>query len=132
MTATNGTPMTITTTGRRRPALLADGFSVGRLLLQGRAFFALVAIIVVFSILSPNYFTVSNILTMSSHVAVYAILAIGMLVVILNGGIDLSVGSTLGFSGVIAGALIYTEQTAFPGYAAALPVLGSAAIIAGG
>ena len=106
MTATNGTPMTTTTTGRRRPALLADGFSVGRLLLQGRAFFALVAIIVVFSILSPNYFTLSNILTMSSHVAVYAILAIGMLVVILNGGIDLSVGSTLGFSGVIAGALM--------------------------
>ena len=45
----------------------------------------------------------SNLLTMSSHVAVYAILSIGMLLVILNGGIDLSVGSTLGFSGVIAG-----------------------------
>ncbi|MBF4591973.1 ABC transporter permease [Curtobacterium sp. VKM Ac-1395] len=106
MTATNGTRMSSTTSARRRPAMFADGFSLGRLLLQGRAFFALVAIIVVFSVLSPNYFTVSNILTMSSHVAVYAILAIGMLVVILNGGIDLSVGSTLGFSGVIAGALM--------------------------
>ncbi|NUU50568.1 ABC transporter permease [Curtobacterium luteum] len=106
MTARNGTTMTTTTAGQRRPALFPDGFSVGRLLLQGRAYFALVVIIVVFSILSPNYFTVSNLLTMSSHVAVYAILALGMLLVILNGGIDLSVGSTLGFSGVIAGFLM--------------------------
>lgn len=106
MTATNGTAMTTTTSGRRRPAVFADGFSIGQLLLQGRAYFALVVIIVVFSILSPNYFTVSNLLTMASHVAVYAILAIGMLLVILNGGIDLSVGSTLGFSGVIAGSLM--------------------------
>lgn len=56
--------------------------------------------------LSPNYFTVSNILQMSQHVAVYAILAIGMLLVILNGGIDLSVGATLGLSGIVAGYLM--------------------------
>ena len=98
--------MTSTATGQRRPALFQDGFDLGRLLLQGRAFFALILIIVVFSLLSPNYLTVSNILTMSSHVAVYAILALGMLLVIINGGIDLSVGSTLGFSGVIAGFLM--------------------------
>jgi erythritol transport system permease protein len=36
-------------------------------------------------------------------VAIYGILAIGMLLVIINGGIDLSVGSTLGLSGVVAG-----------------------------
>jgi erythritol transport system permease protein len=86
--------------------MFANGFSLGTLLLQGRAFFALIAIIVFFSILSPNYFTVTNILTMSSHVAVYALLSIGMLLVILNGGIDLSVGSTLGLSGIVAGALM--------------------------
>jgi erythritol transport system permease protein len=82
-----------------RPAL-------GRLLLEGRAFFALLAVIVVFSLLSPNYFTLGNVLTMSSHVAVYALLALGMLVVVLDGGIDLSVGSTLGLSGVVAGFLM--------------------------
>jgi erythritol transport system permease protein len=76
------------------------------LLLKGRAFFALIAIIIVFSILSPYYFSLSNFLTMSSHVAIFGILAIGMLLVILNGGIDLSVGSTLGFSGVVAGFLM--------------------------
>lgn len=82
------------------------GFDLGRLLLEGRAFFALIAIVVVFSILSPVYFSVSNFLIMSSHVAIFGILAIGMLLVILNGGIDLSVGSVLGLSGVVAGALM--------------------------
>src|ERR1035437_7552881 len=84
----------------------ASRFDVGRLLLEARAFMALLVVIVVFSILSPNYLTVSNMLTMSSHVAIYALLAIGQLLVILNGGIDLSVGSTLGLSGMVAGFLM--------------------------
>jgi erythritol transport system permease protein len=79
---------------------------LAKVLLEGRAFFALIVIIVVFSILSPNYFTVSNFLTMANHVAIYGLLSIGMLVVILNGGIDLSVGSVLALSGVVAGALM--------------------------
>lgn len=92
-----------------RPAKKSD-FSIGRLLLEGRAFFALIAIIVVFSILSPNYLTVANFLIMASHVAIYGILAIGMLLVILNGGIDLSVGSILALSGVAAGAMMQGLQ----------------------
>ncbi|WP_328591734.1 ABC transporter permease [Pararhizobium mangrovi] len=79
----------------------------GELLLEGRAFFALIVIIVVFSILSPNYFSAENFLTMASHVAIFGILGMGMLLVILNGGIDLSVGSTLGLSGVVAGFLMH-------------------------
>ena len=82
------------------------GGDVVRLLLEGRAFFALVLIVAVFSILSPFYFSVGNFLTMASHVAIFGILAVGMLLVILNGGIDLSVGSTLGLSGVVAGYLM--------------------------
>jgi erythritol transport system permease protein len=84
----------------------SDGFSLGKLLLEGRAFFALIVIIVVFSFLSPYYFSLANFLTMASHVAIFGILAIGMLLVILNGGIDLSVGSTLGLAGVVAGYLM--------------------------
>ncbi|MCI2958431.1 ABC transporter permease [Agromyces atrinae] len=81
-------------------------FSLAKLLLEGRAFLALILIIVVFSLLSPNFLTVGNVLIMASHVAIYALLGLGMLLVILNGGIDLSVGSTLGFSAVIAGFLL--------------------------
>lgn len=100
----------MTTTTRKTAAPTTEPvrrkIDIGRLLLEGRAFFALLAVIIIFSLLSPNYLTVSNLLTMSSHVAVYALLAIGMLLVILNGGIDLSVGSTLGLSGVVAGFLM--------------------------
>ena len=81
-------------TSRSPPA--PASLDLARVLLEGRAFFALIVIIVVFSILSPNYFTVSNFLTMANHVAIYGLLSIGMLLVILNGGIDLSVGSVAG------------------------------------
>lgn len=93
-----------------------------RLLLEGRAFFALVAIIVVFSILSPYYLSVDNFLIMSSQVAIFGILAIGMLLVILNGGIDLSVGSTLGLAGVFAGFLMEGVTVATAGVALYPPV----------
>lgn len=86
--------------------LFGRDFSLGRALLEGRAFFALIAIIVVFSILSPFYFSLNNFLTMSSHVAIFGLLAIGMMIVILTGGIDLSVGSTLGLCGVVSGFLM--------------------------
>lgn len=81
-------------------------FSLGRVLIEGRAFLALILIIIVFSLLSPNFLTFNNMLIMASHVAIYATLGLGMLLVVLNGGIDLSVGSTLGFSAVIAGFLM--------------------------
>ena len=79
---------------------------VSKLLVEGRAFLALAVIIVVFTILSPNYLTVNNVLIMSSHVAIFALLSLGMLMVVLTGGIDLSVGSTLGFSAVVGGYLL--------------------------
>ena len=87
-----------------------QGFDPIALLLEGRAFFALIAIIVVFSLLSPHYFSLPNFLVMASHVAIYGIPAIGMLLVILNGGIDLSVGSTLGLAGCVAGFLMQGVQ----------------------
>ena len=97
---------TVLPTRRTGLGAFAGDIEIGRLLLEGRAFFALIAIVAVFSALSPYYFSLNNFLTMTSHVAIFGILAIGMLLVILNGGIDLSVGSTLGLSGVIAGALM--------------------------
>ncbi|MBN9045760.1 MAG: ABC transporter permease [Rhizobiales bacterium] len=90
----------------RKPAAKTGGWSLVKILLEGRAFFALIIIIAVFSFLSPNYFTIPNFLTMASHVAIYGLLAIGMLLVILNGGIDLSVGSILALAGVVAGAMM--------------------------
>ncbi len=86
--------------------LLGENFHLGRALLEGRAFFALIAIILFFSSQSSNYATLSNFLIMANHVAIFGLLALGMLLVILNGGIDLSVGSVLGLTGVFAGYLM--------------------------
>jgi erythritol transport system permease protein len=80
------------------------------LLLEGRAFIALIVLIIVFALLSDSFLTVNNLITMTKHVAYNAILALGMLFVILKGGIDLSVGSTVGLSGVVAGTLLQGWQ----------------------
>lgn len=92
----------------------------GTVAVEGRALIALVLIIVVFSLLSPNFLTPDNLIIMTRHVAMNAILAIGMLLVILNGGIDLSVGSIVGLSGVMVGWLLegwsipFTDSVAYP------------------
>ena len=57
-----------------------QGFDPIALLLEGRAFFALIAIIVVFSLLSPHYFSLANFLIMASHVAIYGILETRVLI----------------------------------------------------
>lgn len=101
--------------GTTRGSLFGEGFDPIELLLRGRAFFALIVIIVVFSILSPVYFTLSNFLIMANHVAIYGILSIGMLLVVLNGGIDLSVGSTLALSGVVAGYFLTGAELTWAG-----------------
>ncbi len=113
---------TVLSPKRTGVGVLSGDFELGRLLLEGRAFFALIVIVLVFSILSPYYLSVSNFLTMASHVAIFGILAVGMLLVILNGGIDLSVGSTLGLCGVIAGFLMQGVTFSALGYVLYPPV----------
>ncbi|HOB80058.1 MAG TPA: ABC transporter permease [Ornithinibacter sp.] len=92
----------------------------GVVLVEGRALIGLIVIIAVFTALSPNFLKFDNLLLMTRHVAMNALLALGMLLVILRGGIDLSVGSIVGLSGVMAGYLLkgahipFTDVTAFP------------------
>lgn len=57
---------------------------------------------VVLSFLTPNFLEVNNLLNVLKQISIIAILAAGMTFVILTGGIDLSVGSTVALSGVIS------------------------------
>ncbi len=90
------------------------------MLVEGRALVGLVLVVAVFSILSSNFYQPDNLMVMSKHVAINALLALGMLLVVLNGGIDLSVGSVVGLSGVMAGYLLrgvkvpFSDVTAYP------------------
>src|SRR5690625_6627817 len=70
----------------------------GAVLMEGRALLALLLIIAVFAAMSDNYLTTGNLVTITKQVAFNALLALGMLLVVLNAGIDLSVGSTVGLT----------------------------------
>jgi len=83
------------------------------LVLQLRAYIALIVVFVVFALLSPAFLTTSNLVILTKQVAINAILGIGMTFVIISGGIDLSVGSIVGLSGMVAGWLL-TEGLVLP------------------
>jgi rhamnose transport system permease protein len=55
------------------------------------------------SFLSPYFFTLENLLGFTRHLVEIGILACGMTLIIMSGGIDLSVGSLLGLSGIVLG-----------------------------
>jgi erythritol transport system permease protein len=82
--------------------------SAGALLFRLRALIVLVVLVVAFATLSSSFLTTGNLTILVKHVAINAILAVGMTFVILSGGIDLSVGSVAGLAGIIAGGLIHT------------------------
>ncbi|HHV98402.1 MAG TPA: ABC transporter permease [Clostridiaceae bacterium] len=70
------------------------------------AFGSLIVLIIVFSLSSPNFFKFSNIVSIVLSTAVNGVLAVGVTFVIITGGIDLSIGTTMTFASVIAGVLI--------------------------
>ena len=93
------------------PSLLTPGqggadLSPKMLLLQLRAFIALIALVFIFALLSPAFLTTDNLIILTKQVAINTILGIGMTFVILSGGIDLSIGSIVGLCGMVAGGLI--------------------------
>jgi len=88
-----------------RPALLAGIRSSGayhKLL----AFSGLIALLVVFSLASPNFLQTANVLAILQATSVNGVLAIAATIVIITGGIDLSVGTLMTFCAVIAGVLL--------------------------
>jgi erythritol transport system permease protein len=76
------------------------------LLMKLRTVIALIAVFTFFSITAPNFLTIGTLLIVAKHVAINAYLAIGMTFVIVTAGIDLSVGSIVGLSGIVAGGLL--------------------------
>ena len=67
--------------------------------------FILIAMCLVFAILSPAFLSFSNVLNILNQTAIWGIMALGMTFVIIAKGIDLSLGSVLAFSGLVAASL---------------------------
>jgi ribose/xylose/arabinose/galactoside ABC-type transport system permease subunit len=62
----------------------------------------LAVLMLAFSIFEPNFFSANNLLNVMRQISITGLIAIGMTFVILTGGIDLSVGAVLAFSGIVA------------------------------
>lgn len=70
------------------------------------AFASLIALLVFFSVASPNFLQTSNILAILQATSVNGVLAIAATLVIITGGIDLSVGTLMTFCAVMAGVIL--------------------------
>lgn len=64
-----------------------------------------VVLILISSVLSETFFTSRNLINISRQIVTNGLISLGMLVVILTGGVDLSVGSTVALCGIMATGL---------------------------
>ncbi|EMV0255451.1 ribose ABC transporter permease [Vibrio cholerae] len=95
--------MTNTTSDNRKKLLSKEW------LIEQKSLIALLFLVVVVSFLNLNFFTVDNLLNILRQTSVNAIIAVGMTLVILTAGIDLSVGSVLALCGAFAATLVAME-----------------------
>lgn len=79
--------------------------SFGNLYATYGVFFILIIEFVIFSLSTKSFLTVSNILSVGRQMSFTGIAAIGMTLVMLTGGIDISVGSMLAMAGVLCAKL---------------------------
>jgi ribose transport system permease protein len=89
----------------------AGGGSFIRRLLQTRefgVFLALVALLVLMRFLTPYFWKADNIFNVLRGMSTIGIMAIGQTMIIITGGIDLSVGSVLAASAMVTARLMYT------------------------
>ena len=84
-----------------RPGRIASGAQQKIL-----AFASLIVLLVFFSLASPNFLQTANILAILQATSVNGVLAIAATLVIITGGIDLSVGTLMTFTAVTAGVVL--------------------------
>ncbi|MBD2791427.1 ribose ABC transporter permease [Xenorhabdus szentirmaii] len=94
-------------------------------LMEQKSLIALLLLVVVVSSMSPNFFTLNNLFNILQQTSVNAIMAVGMTLVILTSGIDLSVGSLLALTGAIAASMVGADINALVAVMGAL-ALGAA------
>lgn len=88
---------------------------------------ALVLIWVLFGLLDPTFLTARNLSNLFTQMSVTSILAIGMVLVIVAGHIDLSVGSIVGLTGGLAA--IFSNWLGLPAIVVILATLAAGAIL---
>ena len=89
---------------------------------EASAVFALLAILIFFTIVRVNFFSPRNLLLILEASALTGIVALGQFIVMLVGGIDLSIGSIIGLSGIISAFLMNR------GFSTSIALLGGLAV----
>lgn len=80
------------------------GIRINRALLMRLApLLSLILLVLFFSVCSPFFLNIENMMTIALQTSVIGIIAIGVTFIIITAGIDLSLGSVVAFSGVIVG-----------------------------
>ena len=93
-----------------RVRALMTGESVQRLLALG----ALLILLVFFSVVVPHFASTANYIDILTATSVNGVLAVGVTLVIITGGIDLSVGTAMTFCSVVAGLVSVTLGLPLP------------------
>jgi len=83
-----------------------DSFSSSSAKQKILAFSSLIILLIVFSFASPNFFQSNNLIAIMLATAVNGVLAIGVTFIIITGGIDLSVGTMMTFTAVMAAQFV--------------------------
>lgn len=86
----------------------------------------LIAMVVFFSVFTKSFFTLRNFTNVARQISVTGICAVGMTMVLLTGGIDLSIGSVIGVSSALAAIMM---SNGIPVFAAVLAAFASGIII---
>ena len=82
---------------------------------------ALLMLVIVMSLKEPSFSSADNVANITRNFAPFGIMALGMTIVIITGGIDLSVGSVMGLVAIVAGLFLTWE---YPWYVAFLMGFG--------
>lgn len=90
-------------------------------------FIILIALVIVFTIINPVFFSVNNAINLSKQVAIMGIMAVGMTLTLLTGGLDLSMGSIVSFECVTVS--LYVTHAGLPAPVAMLIGVVTATII---
>jgi ribose transport system permease protein len=99
---------------------------------QAAALAALIVIVIILSILSPHFLTYVNLSEVVVEAAVTAIIAVGMTLIIVTAGIDLSVGSLAALAGVLAAQFMVDLHLPWPLAAVMGVVVGGVAGLVNG
>lgn len=77
-------------------------------------YIAFLLMCILFAIMNPLFLTPGNLINIVRQVSFNAILAMGMLMVIIIGGIDLSVGSVVALAAVVTASFVQTKNPILP------------------